>query len=55
MPKMSKNPSKVVCEGGVGGRERGERVEEMEGWKVRGGVVRKMERRVRLRVERGAR
>jgi hypothetical protein len=52
---MSKNPSKLVFEGGVGGRERGEGVEEKDGWKVSGGVVRKMERSVRPRVERGAR
>ena len=38
---MSKNPSKAHgVEGGVGDRERGERVEEKEGWRVRGGVVR---------------
>jgi hypothetical protein len=37
---MSKNPSKVVFEGGVGCAERGEGVEEKEGWRVRGGVVR---------------
>jgi hypothetical protein len=46
---MSKKPSKVSVGGaaGAGGRERGEWIEEKEGCKVRGGVERKKERRVR--------